>query len=222
MSRRDIKLALMSRRDNNLVDGVVAPCHKTGTIRPMPRWELGSQDRLTQATMELFEEKGFEDTSVVEIAKRARVTTRTFFRYFPEKRDVLFAHSDELREALVEEISRAPDVSNPLQTVIRTLTAFDWDALGRDTQRRRQALIAANPQLRERDLIKREDIAVEFIGALRQRGVDEDVARLAARVGAQVFFTAYEKWLAAEDDADLAEITGQLMSRLESVVPARA
>ena len=60
----------------------------------MPRWELGSADRLKAATMALFAEKGVEETSVVEIAQRARVTTRTFFRYFPDKRDVLFAESD--------------------------------------------------------------------------------------------------------------------------------
>ncbi|WP_033340503.1 TetR family transcriptional regulator [Catenuloplanes japonicus] len=189
----------------------------------MPRWELGSADRLKQAAMELFREKGFEDTSVVEIAARARVTTRTFFRYFPDKRDVLFAESEGLRAGLVARIRQAEDVTNPLHTIVRAMTEFDWDAMGgRDVQRHRQAVIAANPELLERDLIKHDDIAVEFTGVLRERGVDPDTARLAARVGIQLFFTAYESWLAAPDDADLAAITGDLMSRLASIVPIGA
>lgn len=188
----------------------------------MPRWELGSEDRLKKTALELFDEKGFEDASVVEIAKRARVTTRTFFRYFSDKRDVLFAEADDLRAALVEKILEAPDVVNPLQVVTRTLVEFDWEAMGRDSQRQRHAVIAANPELLERDLIKRDDIAVAFTDALRQRGVDADTARLAARVGIQVFFTAYEDWLGAGDNANLAAITEKLISRLESIVPAGA
>ena len=72
----------------------------------MPRWEHGSEDRLQIASIELFASRGFENTSVVEIAERARVATRTFFRYFSDKREVLFAASDHLREALVGESSR--------------------------------------------------------------------------------------------------------------------
>src|ERR1700753_1409173 len=113
----------------------------------MPRWELGSEERLKQIAMELFAEKGFEETSVVEIAKRARVTTRTFFRYFPDKREVLFAESDGLRSALVERIIEAPDVDQPLRTVLTALSEFDWGSLGRESQRQRHAVIAANPEL---------------------------------------------------------------------------
>jgi hypothetical protein len=86
-------------------------------------------------------------------------------------------------------------------------------------QRRRHAVVAANPELLERDLIKHDDIAVAFTDALRQRGVDTDVARLAARVGVQVFFTAYENWLEADADADLAVITEKVMSLLRVSFP---
>ncbi|WP_228003246.1 TetR family transcriptional regulator [Nocardia australiensis] len=185
----------------------------------MPRWELGSEERLKRAALELFDEKGFEDASVVQIAKRAGVTTRTFFRYFSDKRDVLFAESDQLRLAPVDAIRRASDVGNPLRVVIGTLVDFDWESLGRDVQRRRLAVISANPELLERDLIKHDDIARAFTDALRQRGIEADIARLAARVGIQVFFTAYEQWLEAGDGADLGPIVEKLMSDLESLVP---
>ena len=90
----------------------------------MPRWEHGSEERLKQAAMELFDEQGFDDTSAVQIAARARVTTRTFFRYFPDKEEVLFAETDALNEALVQELFQADDVTEPLQAVIRTLAGF--------------------------------------------------------------------------------------------------
>ena len=189
----------------------------------MPRWEHGSEERLKKAAIELFDEQGFEKTSVVEIAKRARVATRTFFRYFSDKREVLFAHEDALRAALVEKILQAPDVAEPFQLVTGVLAEFDWESLGsRESQRQRHAVIAANPGLLERDLIKHHSSAAEFSDALRQRGVDPAVARLAAVVGIEVFFTAYRQWLEADEKADLPTISERMVSCLAAIVPGRA
>lgn len=189
----------------------------------MPRWEHGSEDRLKQAAIELFEEQGFEKTSVIEIAERAHVATRTFFRYFSDKREVLFAGAEALRAALVEGVLQAPDVAEPLQLVTSVLAAFDWESLGsRESQLRRHAVIAASPDLLERDLIKHHSVAVGFTDALQQRGVDADVARLAATVGIEVFFTAYGRWLEAGETADLSTISDRMMSRLAAIVPSGA
>lgn len=189
----------------------------------MPRWEHGSEDRLKQAAIELFEEQGFEKTSVIEIAERAHVATRTFFRYFSDKREVLFAGAEALRAALVEGVLQAPDVAEPLQLVTSVLAAFDWESLGpRESQLRRHAVIAASPDLLERDLIKHHSVAVGFTDALQQRGVDADVARLAATVGIEVFFTAYGRWLQAGETADLSTISDRMMSRLAAIVPSGA
>jgi AcrR family transcriptional regulator len=189
-------------------------------VKAMPRWEQGSADRLTKAALELFEEQGFENTSVVEIADRARVTTRTFFRYFPDKREVLFAEADRIRAALVQAILDAPDVTEPLQVVTTILAEFDWSGPGVELQRQRHAVIAASPGLLERDLIKKNDIAIEFIEALRRRGVEENAARLATRVGIQVFATAYDQWVERDGDADLKELADAAMALLQSLVPA--
>jgi AcrR family transcriptional regulator len=189
----------------------------------MPRWEHGSEDRLKKAAIDLFEEQGFENTSVIEIAERARVTTRTFFRYFSDKREVLFAGSDDLRAVLIKEILQAPYVVEPLQVVTGVLAQFNWESMGsRSFQRQRQSVIAANPGLLERDLVKHHSIAVGFMDALRQRGVDADIAQLAARVGIQLFFTAYEHWLEAGVKADLALMSESVMSLLASIVPTNA
>jgi AcrR family transcriptional regulator len=189
--------------------------------QPVPRWEQGSEERLTAAALQLFREQGFENTSVVEIARRARVTNRTFFRYFSDKREVLFADADALRAALVEGVLGAPDVADPLRVVVLVLAQYDWEGLApRRSLRERHTVIAANPELLERDLIKQHVMAAEFADALVQRGVDEGVARIAARVGIQVFLTAYERWLDATDgDEGLVAISDDLLSTLRAIMP---
>jgi len=191
--------------------------------RVMPRWEQGSKERLQQAAMELFEEQGFEDTTAVQIAKRARVTTRTFFRYFADKQEVLFADEDMLRAALVQEVRQAADVSAPLHAVTQSLARFNWDGLGsRESLRRRDAMIASTPCLLERELIKQHQMADEVGSVLVQRGVDPEAAGLAAHVGVHVFRTAYRQWLDNEDDAHLASTAETVMSLLATIVPTNA
>jgi AcrR family transcriptional regulator len=187
----------------------------------MPRWEQGSAERMKQAAMELFEEQGFEATSAVQIAERARVTTRTFFRYFPDKDEILFADADVLNEALVQELLRTPDLTQPLQAVVRTLTGYDWEKLGsREVLRRRSLMITSNPRLLERDLIKQHQMADGFRQALCERGIDPDIADLAASTGSQIFRTAYRKWLESNDNTDLTAITETVLSLLATIVPS--
>ena len=63
----------------------------------MGRWEPDARGRLVKAAMELYGERGFEQTTVAEIAERAGLTERTFFRHFADKREVLFAGAGALR-----------------------------------------------------------------------------------------------------------------------------
>ncbi|PRY32417.1 TetR family transcriptional regulator [Umezawaea tangerina] len=189
----------------------------------MPRWEQGSEERLKQAAMELFAEQGFEGTTAVQIAERARVTTRTFFRYFSDKEEVLFADQEVLHDALVEGVLRTTDVAEPLRVVTLALAGFDWERLGsRESQHRRDAMIASHPGLLERDLIKQRRIADGISDALQRNGVDPDVADLAARVGIDVFRTAYRQWLDGDDDADLPTLTTTALSLLATIVPTAA
>lgn len=170
--------------------------------------------------MELFEEQGFEATSAVQIAERARVTTRTFFRYFPDKEEILFADAAALNEALVQELLETTDLTHPLQAVTRTLAGFDWEKLGsREAMHRRARMIASNPQLLERDLIKQHQMAEGFRRALCERGIDPDIAELAASAGSQIFRTAYRKWLEGDGGTDLTTNTDAVMSLLATIVP---
>jgi AcrR family transcriptional regulator len=174
--------------------------------------------------MELFEEQGFENTSTIEVAERARVTTRTFFRYFSDKREVLFAESEHLRTVLIERIVTAPGDMAPLELVTWALAEFDWESIAsRESQRRRQAVIAANPELLERDLIKQQQMEVGLIAALCERGVAKEIAQLAACVGIHVFRTAYERWLnGGGDTTTVATISANVLADLATIVPTGA
>src|ERR1700759_431772 len=83
----------------------------------MVRWEPNARGRLQQAALELYAERGFEQTTVAEIAKRAGLTERTFFRYFADKREVLFWRSEDLRELLVTSIASAPPAAAPIEAM---------------------------------------------------------------------------------------------------------
>ncbi len=188
----------------------------------MPRNGEEVRRRLQQAALELFRERGYDQTRAAEIAARAGVTERTFYRHFPDKREVLFSRSDELRAALVEKVLQAADVREPLRLVVGVLMEFDWEGLGpRELQLQRRAVIAANPELLERDLIKNRGVAVGLADALQHREVRADVAQLAAHVGAQIFAIAYNKWLSSDNETALAAISEEVMSLLATIVPDR-
>src|SRR5216683_5817416 len=140
----------------------------------MSRWEPNARGRLEQAALELYIERGFEQTTVAEIAKRAGLTERTFFRYFADKREVLFAGAGSLQDFLVGTLASAPDSAAPIDAVALALEAAG--ALlqeRREYARQRQAVIAANAELQERELIKLASLSAALAATLRQRGVPD-------------------------------------------------
>src|SRR6516162_11025212 len=106
--------------------------------------------------MELYSERGFDNTTVEEIAARAGLTERTFFRYFADKREVLFGGANELQQFLVAHVLEAPVSLAPIEVVAQAYMAAGDDIFEarRDFARIRQAVIAASTELRERELIK--------------------------------------------------------------------
>lgn len=173
----------------------------------MGRWEPDAAGRLREAAMALYAEQGFDGTTVAEIADRAGVTARTFFRHFADKREVLFAGSEELERRMVDALAAAPPSAGPMDAIAAALRSVAEPFAGRrDYFRRRQAVIAATPGLREREFIKMASLAAAFAEALRQRGVAPDTASLAAETGVAVFRVAFERWIAGPDDADLAAV----------------
>ena len=187
-------------------------------IGGMGRWEPNARGRLEQAALELYVEHGFEQTTVAEIAARAGLTERTFFRYFADKREVLFAGGANLQEFLVSAVASAPDSVAPIEAVAAALEGAG--ALlqeRRDYARRRQAVIAANPGLQERELIKLASLASALAAALRQRGATGPAASLAAEAGIAVFKIAFERWVSGTSRPDLPQLIRESFDDLKAV-----
>ncbi len=181
----------------------------------MSRWEPDARGRLEQAALELFVERGFDDTTVAEIALRAGVTERTFFRHLTDKREVLFGGQDRLCVIFADTIAAAPDATSPIDAVAAAVEAAAPVFLDRHaTARRRQAVIDANPALQERELTKRASFASAMAGALRGRGVPAPDADLVAEVGVVAFKTAYARWVSDPHERDMAEVVREVLGQL--------
>jgi AcrR family transcriptional regulator len=187
----------------------------------MGRWEPNASGRLREAAMELYVERGYEQTTVAEIAARAGLTARTFFRHFADKREVLFAGSDSLQDLLVSALHGAPGSASAMDAVSAALDAAAA-ALGahREYSRRRQSVIAANAELRERELIKMASLSAALAEGLRRRGVTEPEASLAAEAGIAVLRVAFERWLGEPDDRGLAPVMRESLDRLRALTAA--
>lgn len=168
--------------------------------------------------MDLYEKRGFEETTVAEIAQRAGLTERTFFRHFADKREVLFARSEQLRDLLVNTVAAAPKAAPPIEAVGAALAASDALLNDRDYSRRRQAIISANADLMERELIKFASLAVAMAEALRRRGVKEPAASLIAEVGISVFRVAFDRWVEERNRKDLSKLIREALAELKALV----
>ena len=184
----------------------------------MGRWEPDSRGRLQQAALALYGERGFDNTTVAEIAERAGLTERTFFRHFADKREVLFWGTGALQEHLVKAIASAPDDVAPIDAVSAALEAVG--ALlqeRREYARQRQTVIAANAELRERELIKLASLASDLADALHRRGVKDPAASLTAEAGIAVFKVAFERWVNESTDRDLPRLIRESLDELKAV-----
>jgi AcrR family transcriptional regulator len=186
----------------------------------MARWEPDAAGRLVKAAIELFVERGYDRTTVQEIAARAGLTERTFFRYFTDKREVLFSGAKELEESIVECIAAAPRDQAPLAAVAAAFEAAGAELEAtRDVSfvRARYALVMNHADIRERELIKMAGLAVAVTKALRARGVPEPAASLTAEAGIAVFKVGFERWVSEPRPRGLAAHIGAAVDALKAV-----
>jgi AcrR family transcriptional regulator len=183
--------------------------------RGMSRWEPNARGRLEQAALELYVEHGFEQTTVAEIAKAAGLTERTFFRHFADKREVLFSGAAALEDLLVSSVTDAPSHLSPIDAA-----AAGLEAVGAVLQERRafaqqrQAIIAANAELRERELIKFASLSAALADTLQGRGAGDTAARLAAEVAIAVFKIAFERWVVEANRRSLLQLIRDSLDEL--------
>jgi len=183
----------------------------------MGRWEPDARGRLSNSAFDLFLERGFEQTTAEEIAQRAGLTERTFFRHFPDKREVLFEGLQYLQDAVVREIRAAPADLSAIDTVGTAMESAVALFDNREYARNRSTIIAANASLQERELHKVAGIAAASAEALRQRGVDPMTADLAAEAGVTVFKIGFGAWIAEGSSADLPGCVHESFVRLKAV-----
>ena len=157
--------------------------------------------------MELFQKRGYVQTTVEEIAAHAGLTERTFFRYFTDKREVLFSGSKELEKAIIDSIESAPSEASPLDVVVAAFAAAGAELQGRrelSYVRARYALVSKHAEIQERELIKLATLALAVTHALQARGVAEPAASLAAEAGIAIFKVGFERWVRERKSQDFA------------------
>ncbi len=188
----------------------------------MGRWEPNARGRLMQAAFSLYSERGFEQTTVAEIAERAGLTERTFFRYFADKREVLFAGAPALQEALVSAVATAPGSLSPIDAAAAGLEAAGaFIQEGGGLARERQAIISSSTELQERELIKLASLADALAEALRRRGVQDPAASLTAEAGIAVFKVAFERYVEDSNDQELPWLIRASLDDLKAVTAGR-
>jgi len=174
----------------------------------MPRSGAEARDRLERAALELYSERGYEQTTIAEIAARAGVTQRTFFRHFGDKREVLFNVELRQQQALATALADVPGTVPPLTAVLRAFRSMAPDLENnRPLVEARHRVIAATPALRERELAKEAALSVVVACALRARGLPDWDATLLAQVSTAALGHAIHTWAAGADGGIDALIT---------------
>jgi AcrR family transcriptional regulator len=182
------------------------------------RWQPDSRGRLEVAALELYLEQGFEDTTVAEIAQRAGLTERTFYRYFSDKREVLFPGGETFENLITGATAAAPAELGPLEATFVGLEAVSTFLKERRSfAQKRQRIISTTAELQERELIKLQSLAAKLAATLRARGVSDSVAGLVAEVSVAVFKTSFEEWVRPKNTRDLSIVLRESLSELKGV-----
>jgi AcrR family transcriptional regulator len=182
------------------------------------RWQPNPSERLVLAALDLFEERGYEKTTVIEIAERAGLTKSTFFRHFADKREVLFG-GDTMAGLLAEGIETAPAGATALESVAHAFDAIGTEAFTperREFSARRRAVISAHPELQEREALKGLALTASMTAALERRGTPALIACLAAQLSALALKLAYERWSDPGSGSDFADIARRTLSELQT------
>lgn len=184
----------------------------------MARWEPNASQRLAEAALGLFAERGYDNTTVLDIAQRAGLAKSTFFRHFQNKRDVLFGE-DVLTEQLVPAITAAPADATPLEAVARGV-----DELGRNVftpahrafSIRRRAVIEAHSDLQEREALKGLSLTTSIAQALTRRGTPILTAQVTAELSELALKVAYERWSNVDNTGEYGDIARQALYEVQA------
>jgi AcrR family transcriptional regulator len=183
-----------------------------------------ARDRLVAAAFDLFDERGFDETTVDDIARAAGVGRTTFFRHFGSKEAVIFPEHDELLARIAARLDAGdPDARDAAVTEAARLVLRYYVGEG-DRARIRYRLISSVPVLKTREIASIRQYQSLFARALSGWTADDPDAVLRAELLASAIVTAHNhvlrRWLRGEVD-DPEDAFGHAMSVvLEQVPPA--
>jgi AcrR family transcriptional regulator len=179
-----------------------------------------ARERFESAAYSLFREQGYAATTVPEIAAKAGLTERTFYRYFTDKREVMFWRAGDHQVTIAKEIARAEAGLHPLAMVAH---AFESVAPFIDSHRPivelRQLLISTHGDLQERELMKLHMLASTVEQALQQRGLDRSHARVVSLIGAAIWKVALEYWRADDMEKSFADHVQAALNQFQGALP---
>ncbi len=181
-----------------------------------------ARERFESAALALFRERGYARTTVPEIAARAGLTERTFFRYFADKPEVLFWRAGEFEAAMVDAITLAPAGAMPRDVLLAGFDALSGvlDATRSEVSARHQ-LVDAHPEFKARDMLKKQELTRAVDRALRARGFSEEEARMGAEAGMTIWRVALDRWICSEMKARFAEHVRLAFDQLQAFTGPR-
>jgi len=183
----------------------------------MPRSGAEARNRLEEAALELYGERGYDQTTTAEIAARAGVTERTYFRHFADKREVLFNVEVRQQDALARALADVSGTVSPVTAVLQAFRSMAPTLEGnRPLAEARHRVIATTPALRERELMKASALSVVVADALRVRGLPDWRATLLAQVTTAALGHAIHTWV-ADPASDLDALIVQAFADLRAL-----
>lgn len=197
----------------------------TDEVPLIERKKRRARQRIVEAADELFAARGFEAVSVSDIAERAEVGRTSFFRYFVDKREVVFAREHEvLAMVAAEDVPEPGSDPHSLGDALRALEPVILRIIARMTAnadgfRRHMQLIEARTELRDRDAAKLHVIASQLGDLLTARGWDAFVSAFSAQLAVACFRTARHTMT---DPESLVEATRRAFEQVLALGAARS
>ncbi|HEY0640112.1 MAG TPA: mycofactocin system transcriptional regulator [Pseudonocardiaceae bacterium] len=186
------------------------------------RRPITSRAEVEHVAFGLFAERGFDNTTIDDVARAAGIGRRTFFRYFPSKNDIAWGDFDGELARMREVLAGFPPDLPLLEAIRRSLLEFNRiDPAEIPWHRRRMRLILTTPALQAHSTLRyaawRHTLAA-FVGRRLDRPADSLEPQAIAHATLGVAVAAYEQWL-RDDASDLAVLLSRAVDSLAALVP---
>lgn len=187
------------------------------SARSVGRPSATDHTAIERAAFALFEKRGFDDTTMEQIAQAVGVGKRTLFRYFPSKTDIPWGQFDESLRDFRQQFDAVPTETPVPDAVQRCVVAFNtFDDSVLEQHRSRMRLILETPALQAHSALKYaawRRVIAEFVADRLSLAPEDRLPRLIGHVSLAISVAAYEQWL-EEPGSSITEILREELSDL--------